>query len=482
MADFIKYHKFSILLVITGVAFYWSFGYDLDRNAFLKLIGLYSGLFFISFKFLQLEKNNFWFLAGTALLFRLLFIPAFPNLSQDFYRFIWDGNLILEGINPYLSAPKEFSGSLEPMRQKLIQGMGSLSAGNFTSYPPVNQFFFAISMFLGGKTILGAVIWMRIFIIAADFGILYFGKKLLQKLNLPTHRIFWFILNPFIIIELTGNLHFEGIMIFFLLYSLYLLFEKKWIYSAVLFGISVSVKLLPLLFLPLLWHYFIGSKKGSHVAETRTTGATNSLKESTNDDEVLAKNQLGFKTLLLYYLLVGVTVLVSFLPFISSALITNFSNSISLWFQKFEFNASIYYIIRWIGFQFTGYNIIGTFGKISPVIIIVLVGILAFFRRNFSFKTLIQSMLLAVSFYFFMATTVHPWYLVTPLLLSLFTTYRFVLFWSFLVFFSYAAYGNKDFSENYWLIALEYFIAIGYFIYELFQKKLSLSLRLPNNK
>ncbi|SHG75974.1 hypothetical protein SAMN05444483_1287 [Salegentibacter echinorum] len=469
MADFFKYHKFSILLVLAGILFYWSFGYDLDRSNFLKLISLYVGLFFISFKLIQLEKDNFWLLAGTAMLFRFLFIPTLPNLSQDFYRFIWDGQLILEGINPYLSVPNVFSTSLEPLRENLILGMGSLSAGNFTSYPPVNQLFFAVSVFLGGKSILGAVIWMRVFIIAADFGILYFGRKLLQKINLPAHRIFWFVLNPFIIIELTGNLHFEGIMISFLLCSLYLLFEKKWVWSAILFGISVSVKLLPLLFLPLFWHYFLSRKKGANSAKT-----VDRLDERAKAENISAENKLGFKTLLRYYLLVGVTVLVSFLPFISSTLITNFSNSISLWFQKFEFNASIYYIIRWIGFQFTGYNIIGTFGKISPVIVLILVGYLAFFRRNYSFKSLINVMLLAVTFYFLMATTVHPWYLVTPLLLSLFTPYRFALLWSFLVFFSYEAYGNKDFSENYWLIAIEYLIVFGYFLYELFQKKTKL--------
>lgn len=471
MIDFLKNHKFSLLLLLAGMAFYWSFGYDLQRDDFIKLISLYTGLFFISFKLIQLEKHNFWFLAGSAVLFRFVFFVSIPGLSQDFYRFIWDGQLILEGINPYLSVPNEFSTALELTKLELIKGMGSLSAGNYTSYPPINQFFFAISVFLGGKSILGAVIWMRIFIITADFGILYFGRKLLQKLNLPEHRIFWFILNPFIIIELTGNLHFEGIMIFFLLCSLYLLFKKKWIYSAILFGVSISVKLLPLIFLPLLWHYFIGRKKGDNSVNVTATGAIDRKDEGAKAGDVSAENKLGVKILLLYYLLVGITVLVSFLPFISSALITNFSNSISLWFQKFEFNASIYYIIRWIGFHFTGYNIIGTFGKISPVIVLILVSYLAFFRRNSSFKNFINVMLLAITFYFLMATTVHPWYLVTPLLLSLFTPYRFVVLWSFTVFLSYAAYGNKDFSENYWLIAIEYLIVFGYFLYELFQKK-----------
>jgi hypothetical protein len=459
--DFLKNHKFSILLILTGIAFYWSFAYDLNRADFIKLISLYTGIFFISFKLIQLEKNNFWFLVGVAVLFRLVFIAATPNLSQDFYRFIWDGQLIMNEINPYLSVPndlKELTTSLEFTQQKLIQGMGSLSAGNFTSYPPVNQLLFAISAILGGKSILGSVVVMRCFIILADLGALYFGRKLLLKLKLPTHQIFWFILNPFIIIELTGNLHFEGVMLFFLLWSIYLLHQKKWVWSAILLGISVSVKLLPLLFLPLLWNYFVKSRK-------------------TENSDIPG---LNFKKLLGYYFIVGLTVIASFLPFISSEFISNFSASIALWFQKFEFNASIYYIIRWIGFQLKGYNIIGTAGKILPLIVILILAGLAFFRRNNSTQKLIGTMLLGVSVYFFLSTTVHPWYIATPLLLSVFTKFRFALVWSFLVMLSYSAYTINGFQENYWLIAVEYILVIGIFLIEIFKPKLL--TRLPYYK
>jgi hypothetical protein len=453
MSDFFKNHKFSIFLLLTGIAFYGSFAYELNRADFIKLIGLYTGLFFISFKLIQLEKSNFWFLAGVAVLFRFVFIAATPNLSQDFYRFIWDGQLILEGINPYLSVPndlKEFSTALELTNQKLINGMGSLSAGNFTSYPPVNQLLFAISTFLGGKSILGSVIAMRVFIILADLGTLYFGRKLLLKLNLPGHQIFWFILNPFIIIELTGNLHFEGVILFFLLWSIYLLHQKKWIWSAILLGISVSVKLLPLLFLPLLWNYFIKNRK---IENSDIPG-------------------LNFKKLLGYYLMVGLIVLASFLPFFSSEFISNFSASIALWFQKFEFNASVYYVIRWIGFQLKGYNIIASAGKILPLLVILILSGLAFFKRNNSTQKLIETMLVGVSAYFFLATTVHPWYIATPLLLSVFTKFRFALVWSFLVMLSYSAYTKNGFQENYWLIAVEYILVIGIFVLEIFKPKL----------
>ncbi len=448
LEKFFRLHKFSLFLLITGLLFYASFAYDLEREDFIKLFMLYSGLFFLSWKLIQIEKVNFWFLAIAALLFRLVFIGTIPNLSQDFYRFIWDGRMLLSGHNPYIYLPQELmiTGTAPIVgAAELYNGMGSLSAGNYTNYPPLNQLIFAFAGFFAGKSILGPVIVMRLVMIAADIGVLFLGKKLLESFGLPGHRIFWYILNPLVIIELTGNLHFEGVMAFLLLLSIYLLHRRKWVLSAVAMGASVLLKLIPLIFLPFLLFYFIKSRD--------------------------PQKSLGWIWLFIYYLIVGVVIVIGFLPFLSEEFINGFSSSIALWFQKFEFNASIYYIVRWIGFHVKGYNIIETAGKVLPVIIILLFAALAFLRRKTSTQGLITTMLFAATIYFFLSTTVHPWYLITLLLLSVFTQYRYMLIWSFLVILSYYTYSNPDFQENLWLVAVQYLIVMGYFGWELFRKK-----------
>ncbi len=444
--SFIKQYKIPLLFAIASIALYISFGYDLERSDFVKLISLYTALFFTTClfikKFLSKSRDNFWFLAGLGIIFRLTFILAIPNLSQDFYRFLWDGRLLLKGFSPYLFTPDSspILGISIVQSKELIQGMGALNASHFSNYPPINQLLFAIAALFAGKSILGSVIVLRVLIIMADVGILYFGKKLLEKLNLPIKNIFWYFLNPFIIIELSANLHFEGVMLFFFVWALYLLFKGKWFWAAVLIGISISVKLIPLLFLPLFLKYFRKKKN--------LTG-------------------LDLPSLFKFYTIIGITVLVTFVPFLSSEFIQNFSATIALWFQNFEFNASVYYIIRWIGFQIVGWNTIGTIGKILPVLVLLFVMSIALFRKNKTPQQLITAMLFAVSFYFFLSTTVHPWYIATPLLLSVFTKYKFAIVWSFMVMLSYSAYGKDGFDENLWLVALEYIMVIGIAVWEI---------------
>ena len=258
--NIIKYKKLPLVFIILSSILYLIFAYDLARTDTLKLPLLYVGLFI--FAYLVIKSSGFYFriLVIASVLFRLLFLFAIPNLSQDFYRFIWDGQMILSGLNPYLSTPdyQMELGALTnfPNQLELYHGMGSLSASNYTNYPPLNQLCFIIANLFPGHSILNSIVGMRILIIGADLGTLYFGKKLLEKLNIPSGRIFWYILNPFIIIELTGNLHFEGVMVFFFVWSLYLLHCRKWLISAIILACSISIKLIPIMFLPLFFKWF----------------------------------------------------------------------------------------------------------------------------------------------------------------------------------------------------------------------------------
>ncbi|GAB5475007.1 MAG: hypothetical protein Mars2KO_31060 [Maribacter sp.] len=429
-------HRVSILLALLSLGLYYTFAYHLERTDFIKLISLFAALFFLCYKLIQFEKWNFKFLLGVGILCRLVFFIAEPNLSQDFYRFIWDGELVRHFVNPYLNIPNTLIDRPDLVisnAQELYEGMGSLSARHFSNYPPLNQLLFGLAALLGGKSVLGTTMALRGIIILADVGIFYFGRKLLKNLNQSPHLIFWYFLNPLIILELTGNLHFEGVMLFFFVWSLYLLSVQKWQWAAVLYACSISVKLVPLLFLPLFLKHF------------------------------------KFKKAIGFYIIIGIASLLLFAPFYSTEFITNYSKTIGLWFSNFEFNAGIYNGIKQIAIQFDAkpWELIKTYGKITPLLTIVTVLLFTFLRRNQNPAILISSMLWVLTVYYFTTATVHPWYVVFLVTLTIFTTYRFALVWSATIILSYFAYSLADFKENLWLLALEYSVVFAFLIYEL---------------
>jgi len=421
-------------LIGLSAILYFLFAYHIHRSDFTNVFVIYAALFLLFLGIYQPKKNNFLILASVGILFRIIFIVAIPNLSQDFYRFIWDGRMLLNGFNPYLFTPESFiqNGELPiNQAQELYKGMGQLNGSNFTNYPPINQLCFVLANLFSSNSILGSVIVMRIQIILADIGILYFGKKLLEQLHLPVSAIFLYFLNPFIIIELTGNLHFESVMLFFLVWSLYLLHAGKWKTAAVVLACSIAVKLIPLLFLPLFYQRF------------------------------------KLKQLIIFYGIILTTVVLLYLPFFNATFITNYTQSVGLWFKTFEFNASFYYLARAIGYQISGYNQIVVIGKIIPLLVISIILIITFFRENKTSIQLITAMLFSLSIYFFLSTTVHPWYVASLVLLSIFTKFRFALVWSFIIILSYHAYANNVFNENLRVVGLAYTLLFLFIFWEI---------------
>ena len=422
---------------------YALWAYDLERFEHFTLLTLYSVLFGCYYLILRQVKIKEQHLTYLALALRLVFIAAIPNLSQDFYRFIWDGRLILSGLNPYLTTPDNLMISqpnLFPQMKTLFEGMGALSAEHYSNYPPLHQLPFILAAIISKHSILGSVVILRLLLIGADIGILFFGKKLLRKLQLPTRNIYWFILNPLVIVELTGNLHFEGLMLFFFVMALYYVHTQKWHLAALTMALSIAVKLVPILSLPLFL------------------------------------NKLGWKKSIRFYLTVGIVFMLLFAPFLKDNFFENYSATIGLWFSKFEFNASFYYLLNWGVETILNFELIHSMG----VIVVSFIGLQIIYQllQNKTKTTaLITTVLWVFTGYYLISTTVHPWYIISLLLLSIFTPFKFAKVWSYTLILSYFAYHQFSVEEKGVILCLEYLPVLGVLAWELWNQRMLRKLK-----
>lgn len=449
LLTFWNLHRIPLLMLLLSMGLYAAFAYDLVRSDSVKLLTLVAGLFFLCYKLIQFEKWNYRFLVAAGILFRLVFLMAEPNLSPDYFRFLWDGSLMMRGVNPYLYTPDQWmegAGPAFPLAGELHRGMEALSARNFSNYPPVNQYFFALARYLGGESLLGGVIALRATTVLADLGILYFGRRLLRQLNKAPHLIFWYFLNPLVIVELTGNLHFEGVMLFFFIFAMYLLVQGHWLLGALPYALSVGVKLMPLMLLP------------------------------------LALPLLGWKRALVFYAVLGAVLLGCIYPLYFPEFGDHYLQTLRLWFSNFEFNAGLYGLAEWIAVwqEAKPWEFIAAYGRLVPWVTAAVCLGLCLHPKMRQDRHWFSGALAVMALYYLISAVVHPWYLTFPLLLSLFTRWRFPLVWSALVLLSYTAYSDPMVEEKKLWLIVEYLAVYGVLLYEIIKHKANI-FTLPKN-
>lgn len=407
-------------------------GYFANRADFAVIFTAFAfgfiGWFLLSKQQLSL-KVIFW----TGIGLRLALMFSTPLLSDDYFRFIWDGKMSAMGINPFSLKPVEIHQNLnEGNLPYLFQNLNS--PNYYSIYPPLNQWCFYIAGLF--EDVFNSILILRSVILGFEIGTFWIIIQLFKRFNINTNKIVNYWLNPLVIIELTGNLHAEGILLFFLLTAYYFLTKGKDFKAGIFLALSFSAKLFSLMFLPLLL-----LKNG----KTR-----------------------WFKFL---FAITGVLI-ISFTPFFNSSTIPHFLESFSLYFQNFEFNGSVFRIVRWVGFQVVNYDIVQTAGPVLSLI--SLSTILWLSWRNYckNRKILIGALLLIITTYLTFTPIVHPWYVIIPLALSLFTKFRFPIVWSFTVFLSYAFYDSILYPDlKAFLLFIEYTLVVLFFVIDLKQKE-----------
>ena len=292
--------NFKLLFVIYALLLFAG-QYFITRENFFQLI-VWQVLLHVFLLFFYYNKHHYTIeqIIAAAIVLRIGAACIPPSLSDDVYRFIWDGQLIVHAQNPLLTTPDNYLENLSSNSTNYIYFQklhGLINHPQFyTCYPPLMQLLFAIGAFIGAKSIAISIVVIKLFVAFSDCIAVIFLHKILKKLNINSRLVLLYALNPLVIIEGAGNAHFEVMQVALMLVSIYYLLEKKQTLAAILWGLAIITKLLPLLLLPLLVRY-LGLKKG------------------------------------IVFCMIAVSLAaVSFLPFISLQSINTFSQSLNLYF------------------------------------------------------------------------------------------------------------------------------------------------------
>jgi len=219
------------------------------------------------------ETGFLWspaFIFFWAAVVRMLFLWRLPELSDDIYRYLFDGLMTVAGTNPYMDAPANVNagiGAAMPQIEELIPLINHSHL--VTIYPPAAQAVFAFGVLIGKILGISSLAGMKLVLVMLDLLTCAIIIKILTLLNLSKRRAVLYAWHPLPVLEIAGSGHIDAAAIFFLMAAIgFVIFislvsrqgrggtysrkSSFMLLAGVLMAFSILTKWLPLIFLPCL--------------------------------------------------------------------------------------------------------------------------------------------------------------------------------------------------------------------------------------
>lgn len=361
--------------------------------------GLYALAIVAALRHPNVSTSVIWLFA-IAFRVTLLFSP--PTLSDDVYRYVWDGRVQNYGVNPYayrVDAPE--LDSLSTPNRALVN-----NAWMASPYLPAAQVYFAATYRLAPESVAAFQLGAAVFDLATGLFILL----ALRRVGLPDANVIVYLWNPLVIVEAAHGAHVDTLMTMLMMASLWLF---TWsprtaieapvsgrkadarlgvTFSAIFLAIATLVKPIPVLLVPVvMWRW-------------------------------------GWKRTLLYAGIVAAGILTysgAGLGVGGDLTGTGVFGATRIYLSQWNFNAGLFH---WLEVALTGVQtpgavpieLAGTGGTLARGIVtgalaIVVAGAGLWARKIQDTRILLQIALLPPGAYVLLATTLNPWYL-TPVM------------------------------------------------------------------
>lgn len=301
-----------------------------------------------------------------AVCFRFFFLWIPPALSDDAYRYVWDGLVQAHGVNPYLFLPVDAELSFlhtEPIYEKLN------SSTYYSVYPPASQILFRFGAAFYDFGWQASYYVIKIVLALCEMGALWLLSRSIRPRLLMLYA--W---NPLVVFAAAGQAHTEAAAVLFLVLAWKLADARHPAGSSISLALAGLVKLYPFVLLPLVWRRF------------------------------------GWRSVWP----AGMTVMLLTWPYAQADALIHVYSSLDLYVRSFEFNAGLYYGIKKVFELATGDDWSKQIGPALRWFFLLALPAVYYLdrRENWHIR---RAMVIIIGFFFACSTTVHPWYLL-PLL------------------------------------------------------------------
>lgn len=371
---------------------------------------------------------------------RVLVFQMQPWLSDDVWRYLWDGALLANNINPYRFTPD--SPELMTFRSTYSELYALLDYRNYsTIYPPLAQYVFALSTSIGevwGNSIQEKLlVWKGVLVVSEGIG-LWFIWKTQRAFKQDSIWLWAYCCLPMTALEVSGQAHVDGLLLAPLGWLIWLIARGKHRLAAVPIVVLGAIKILPLvLALPL------GAMPAKAIAANGNARA----------------RCFGAR---FYAVLIALSLVVWFPLFTDYATWRIYWHHASLMTAAFQFNGGVYYALCYACEALQ----IKDFWLFTPTIlsvirfcvVLVVGGVGVRIQKN-RYQTVVY-MLAVFSMALLISAKVHSWYFLPLLLMNGIVGWKWLYVLASGSMLSYSYYAVYPNQEQYGIEMLVWGIAV----------------------
>gem|GEM_PF-229277 len=338
---------------------------------------------------------------------RFIYWPSQFIQETDPYRYVWDGQTVLRGGNPFQHSPEEAVNlKVVPAQQISNQGKQVFERINHpgvkTIYPPLAQFIFAVSQWISSWSVRG----LKVLVLLSEINILFILGLVLKEIKKPIEWLILYGWSPLVLKEFSNSLHVDTFVILFLSLAAYFVLKEKSILSFTFLALATLVKYFAGFLLLPLWVY-----------EWRR-----------NKNRAIAGLSIYLGLLIIFYT-----------PFLNAG--ASLFEGLGRFAAGWRVNEGIFGIIRAASHQLFYYDL-NLANEAARIFAFLVLAILALFstqwvRTQNASRAVVLSWMFILSALFFLSPAANPWYFTWIVAFFIFSPSRSLILFSGLVFLYY---------------------------------------------